>query len=225
MTGIDNELFERAVAGERKRARRNQVVAATMGVVLLAPVGFVLARTVGVSSEWRIVAAPLIAFGMVTAGVLAVKTVQWCSTHVVMSFLQPGGRGRAPVSHSRAEALAAAGRVDEARAEFDAARAGSGADGHGDIASLRAEAEFNATAAGDPRRAEELFLRIRRAPQATANDELYASHRLIDLYLGPLADPGRVNVELRRMADRFPGTVDGTGALAALKRRKDEHSG
>ncbi len=223
MTGIDNEMFERAVAGERKRARRNQVVAATMGVVLLAPIGFVLARAVGVSSAWRIVAAPLIALGMVTAGVVAVKTVQWCSTHVVMSFLQPGGRGRAPVAHSRAEALAAAGRVDEARAEFDAAR--TGADGHGDIASLRAEAEFNATAAGDPRRAEELFLRIRRAPQATANDELYASHRLIDLYLGPLADPGRVNVELRRMAERFPGTVDGTGALAALKRRKDEQSG
>lgn len=209
MTGIDNEMFERAVAGERKRARRNQVVAAAMGVVLLAPIGFVLARAVGVSSAWRIVAAPLIALGMVTAGVVAVKTVQWCSTHVVMSFLQPGGRGRAPVAHSRAE--------------FDAAR--TGADGHGDIASLRAEAEFNATAAGDPRRAEELFLRIRRAPQATANDELYASHRLIDLYLGPLADPGRVNVELRRMAERFPGTVDGTGALAALKRRKDEQSG
>lgn len=79
MTGIDNELFERAVAGERKRARRNQVALACNGRGLLAPVGFVLARAVDVaSSEWRIVAAPLIAFGMVTAGVLAVKTVQWC---------------------------------------------------------------------------------------------------------------------------------------------------
>lgn len=223
MTGIDNDMFERAVAGERKRARRNQVVAATTGIVLLTPVGFVLARAVGVSSEWRLVAAPLMALGMLTAGVVAVKTVQWCSSRVVLSFLQPGGHGRAPVAHSRAEALAAAGRVDEARAEFDAAR--TGADGQMDIASLRAEAEFNATAAGDPRRAEELFLRIRRAPQATGNDELYASHRLIDLYLGPLADPGRVNVELRRMADRFPGTIDGSGALAALKRRKDEQSG
>ena len=51
---------------------------------------------------------------------------------------------------------------------------------------------------------------------------LYATHRLIDLYLGPLKDPGRIMVELRRMADRFPETIDGQGALAELKRRREE---
>lgn len=79
---------------------------------------------------------------------------------------------------------------------------------------------MHATASGDPNRAESLFLRIRRSPKATRNDELYASHRLIDLYIGPLDDQGRAMVELRRMADRFPDTIDGQGALMELNRRK-----
>ena len=48
-----------------------------------------------------------------------------------------------------------------------------------------------------------------------------STHRLLDLYLGVLHDPGRATVELRRMADRFPDTPDGQGALAELRRRRD----
>jgi hypothetical protein len=73
---------------------------------------------------------------------------------------------------------------------------------------------------GDRERARELLLRLRQAADAVPADELYATHRLLDLYLGPLDDAGRAMVELRRMADRFPDTPDGQGALAELRRRR-----
>ena len=87
------------------------------------------------------------------------------------------------------------------------------------IPSVCVEAEMHGTASGDPKRAETLFLRIRRSREATRNDELYVSHRLIDLYIDPLDDQGRAMVELRRMADRFPDAIDGQGALMELNRR------
>ena len=58
-------------------------------------------------------------------------------------------------------------------------------------------------------------------PNVPGAVERYATHRLLELYLGVLADPGRAMVELRRMADRFPGTPHGQAALAALRRRRD----
>ena len=72
----------------------------------------------------------------------------------------------------------------------------------------------------DRERARDLLLRLRQAADAGPADELYATHRLIDLYLGRPEDAGRAMVELRRMADRFPDTPDGQGALAELRRRR-----
>lgn len=48
-----------------------------------------------------------------------------------------------------------------------------------------------------------------------------ATHRLLDLYLGVRAEPGRAVVARRRMADRVPDTPDGQGALAEFTRRRD----
>lgn len=218
MTGIDNELFDRAVDMEQRRARRVRLIAFFVASALTTPVGYVVAGLRGLAGSRRQLAAVVLAVGLVAVGLGVVKAVQWIFSAAFMGFVQPGGRSRGPAAHSKAEALAVSGRLDEAAAEFEATRAQSG----GNIASLRAEAELHAGGNGDPKRAEELFLRIRKAPDASASDELYASHRLIDLYLGPLADSGRVMVELRRMADRFPDTVDGKGALAALKLRREE---
>ncbi len=218
MTGIDSELFDRAVESEARRTRRARLIGFFLAGAVVTPIGYGLAGLRGLEGPTRQLAAIALGFGMVTLGLLAVKLIQWTATKVLMGFVQPGGRSRGPAPHSKAEALAASGRLDEAAAEFEATRAKGG----GNIASLRTEAELHASGTGDPKRAEELFLRIRRAPDVTPGDELYASHRLIDLYVGPLQDPGRVLVELRRMADRFPDTVDGQGALAALKQRRED---
>lgn len=218
MTGIDNELFNRAVDMEQRRARRVRLVAFFVASALTTPVAYLLVGLRGIEGSWRHLAAVVLAVALVAVGLGVIKAVQWMFSAAFLGFVQPGGSSRGPASHSKAEALAASGRLDEAAAEFESTRAQGG----GNIASLRAEAEVHAGSNGDPRRAEELFLRIRKAPDASVADELYASHRLIDLYLGPLADSGRVMVELRRMAERFPNTVDGHGALAALKQRREE---
>jgi hypothetical protein len=214
----DSELFERAVADERARQRRSSVIGFVLAVTVLSPVGWILATLMEIERSKRLVMAPLIIAALLIVGLTAIRLLQWVSSGFVMSIVNPGGRSRGPAGHSRAEALVAVGRLDEATAEFEATRAKSG----DTVASLRAEAELHAQASGDPKRAEALYQRIRRVPDATASDELYATHRLIDLYLGPLKDPGRVMVELRRMADRFPETIDGQGALAELKRRREE---
>jgi tetratricopeptide repeat protein len=52
--------------------------------------------------------------------------------------------------------------------------------------------------------------------------ELYATQRLIDLYLGPLGDDVRALVELRRLVERFPGTPEAAAARNVLMRMKAE---
>jgi hypothetical protein len=189
-------------------------------ILLLTPVTYIVTTMQGMHGARRWVMAPAYAASGVVVAFLFIGGLQWLASRVMMSFMQPGGRSRESDSNSRAESLAAVGMFDDASAEFEASRARRGES----IASLRAEAEIHASAAGDPKRAEELYLRIRRSPLATRNDELYASHRLIDLYLGLLDDPGRVMVELRRMAERFPDTIDGQGALSELNRRRAEEA-
>lgn len=85
---------------------------------------------------------------------------------------------------------------------------------------LRQAAELHVRA-GNAERAAALLQELRRV--APARDaELYATQRLADLYLGALGDDGRAMVELRRLAERFPGTREAEGALVALRRLKDE---
>ncbi len=216
MSGIDPDLLQRAIKAEKARARRSFVFGFLFVALLTMPIGYFLARLDGFEGVDRWTVGAGITVALLAAATAVIKVMQWLASHMAMSFLQPGGSGRGGSNTSRAEALAAAGLIEEATAEFAAARAIDG----DSIQSLRVEAELNTTAAGDPKRAEDLFLRIRRDPNVTRSQELYASHRLIDLYIGPLADQGRAMVELRRMADRFPDTVDGQGALAELNRRK-----
>ena len=70
-------------------------------------------------------------------------------------------------------------------------------------------------------RAAELFREARRlAPEDDRARELYTTQRLIDCFLGPLDDPGRARVELRRLSERFPGTREAQAALTALANLK-----
>jgi hypothetical protein len=108
------------------------------------------------------------------------------------------------------------GNREAATKAFDQVRAE-----HGERASLlRAEADVQLRPDGDAERARELLMRLRKAADATRADELYATHRLIDLYLGPIGDEARAVSELRRLVERFPGTRDAEGAQAELDRRR-----
>lgn len=77
-------------------------------------------------------------------------------------------------------------------------------------------ADFHLRARRDAPAALDLYLRARTL--GTGNEDLrrYVQQKLVDLYLGPLADEGRALVELRRLVDGFPGTREAEGARAAL---------
>jgi hypothetical protein len=87
---------------------------------------------------------------------------------------------------------------------------------------LRVKAAEMAIRAGQPRRATELFREVQRADHGDVGRDLYVSNRLIDLFIGPLADPGRAMVELRRLVERYPATDTASRARAALERMKRE---
>ena len=77
-------------------------------------------------------------------------------------------------------------------------------------------ADLYAGKGGNPARAAEILKAIQRFPEVRAADDVYASNRLIDLYRGPLGESRKALSELRRLADRYPGTDVATRALEAL---------
>jgi hypothetical protein len=131
------------------------------------------------------------------------------------------------VQHSYQQALVMQGRLPEALASLEAiiAEPESTVD-----VRIRA-AELYTREAKNHQRAAELFREAMRHPLCTAGEEAYSVNRLVDLLNGPLQQPGRALVELRRLADRYPDSVIGQRALAALrslkalKREQDALSG
>ena len=214
---FDLLLHEQAVERERKRARLNRRVIVAAVTVMLSLACDTLLWLYGIRGVTKFILALVggcFASFVILSGVRASNRL-WGG--VIRGLLEPGGRGRDAAVYSEAESLASRGDFEAASRAFEAIRAK-----HGETAALlRAEAVMHMRRGGDPARARELLLRLRQAVDASRADELFATHRLLDLYLGALSDSGRAMVELRRMADRFPDTPDGQGALAELTRRRD----
>jgi hypothetical protein len=86
-------------------------------------------------------------------------------------------------------------------------------------------ADFHLRARKDPRAALDHYQRARATGNGTPDLKRYVQQKLVDLYLGPIADEGRAMVELRRLIDAFPNTREAEGARAtlnALKRERHE---
>ena len=122
---------------------------------------------------------------------------------------------------SHIEALAVRGQVDEALAAYEAEIGAS----PGDVEVLARAADLYLLHKRRPARAAELLRLVRKAPNAPPAKVLYASQRLVDLYLGALDDRGKAIVELRMIVDRFPSSAAATFAREALDRLKREHHG
>ena len=67
-----------------------------------------------------------------------------------------------------------------------------------------------------PEKAVRLFVQARRLSGSNRSKELYATQRLIDLYLGKLDDPRRARAELRQLVKRFPGTREAAASQKLL---------
>jgi Uncharacterized protein conserved in bacteria len=110
------------------------------------------------------------------------------------------------------------GRLDEALASFESVIR----DNPERVDARIRAAELYSREAGNPQRAAELFREAQRISTITSGQDVHVSHRLVDLLIGPLNDPGRALVELRRLIERYPGTpaaLRAREALATLKAR------
>jgi hypothetical protein len=118
------------------------------------------------------------------------------------------------------ESLAARGDVAGALESYEAVIAERPAE----AAPRLKAAELYARRAGNPGRAAVLFREVRNLATVSPRDALYASSRLIDLYDGPLNDPGRALVELRRLVELHPNTDAAAGARKAIARIKEQRA-
>jgi hypothetical protein len=89
---------------------------------------------------------------------------------------------------------------------------------------LRVRAAEMAIRSGALPRAVELFREVQRMPGVAPSRDLYASNRLIDLFVGPLDEPGRALVELRRLVERFPNTDLASRSRRAIEAMKAPES-
>jgi hypothetical protein len=86
-------------------------------------------------------------------------------------------------------------------------------------------ADFHLRARKDPTAALALYQQARALGTGTDDLRRYVQQKLVDLYLGPLADDGRALVELRRLIDAFPGTREAEAARVALAEIKARRAG
>lgn len=132
---------------------------------------------------------------------------------LVGTTLMGANRGTAADTLSIEESLIIRGLIAEAVDRFDERIAAEP-----DFIALRLRAaELHAREANNPARAAELFRQVQSHPAATPAEEILASNRLADLYLGPLKEPQRALVELRRITVRHPGTRAAGHALEGLR--------
>jgi hypothetical protein len=132
---------------------------------------------------------------------------------VAKSFTMPSGNSTPYAqTFSYQEALAAKGDVAGALESYEAVIAEQPTA----TAPRLQAAEHYARGNRNPQRAAGLFREVREMPGVSSRDALYASSRLVDLYDGPLDEPGRALVELRRIIEQYPDSKFATHARAAL---------
>jgi hypothetical protein len=133
------------------------------------------------------------------------------------AFIAPSGATTPAVAdYSYQDALVMQGNVAGALESYESIIAATPNIVH---ARIRA-ADLYARQGKNPQRAVTLFREVQRIPNVSPTDDLYASNRLVDLHSGPLRQPGRAIVELRRIQERYPrspAAAHAPQAIAALK--------
>jgi len=182
-----------------------------LGLLFGAPLGWLL----------QVPGPYLVLFVFLCAWVLGtfmrgiVTTVVEGTASFLLRFVWPSGSTPYEQTYSAEQAMAARGDIEGA---LKAYRIAMRQNQHDPEPRFRvAELLFR----GDyPDKAIEFFKEGRELAGDNRNRELYATQRLIDLYLGPLGDDVRALVELRRLVERFPGTKEAAAARNVLARMK-----
>ena len=131
-------------------------------------------------------------------------------------FMMDGASTPYREQYSYQQSLVMQGRVDDALESFEAVIA----ENPDEIDPRVKAAELYVREKANHRRAAELFRQVQRIAGVTPGQDVYVTNRLVDLLTGPLDDPGRALVELRRLIERYPGAPAARHARDALRALK-----
>ena len=200
-------------------ARRGKVrrYAVAAGITLVA--GIVLSLTGGLVPVALVLSLLGVAAGLAALAARVGSGMGEGAGVAMKAFVQPSGDSTPyEQTFSYQEAMIMRGDMDGALESYEAIIMEQPT-----LVSARlAAAEHYARGNRNPARAAELFREVRAVPGVPLRDAIYSSSRLVDLYYGPLADPGRALVELRRIIELYPSSAvakHARSALPALKAR------
>ena len=185
---------------------------------------YLLRRQFDFSSAWVIPLALATTAAITHAGM----RLAGAAGHGFARFVLPTGEST-PYEHqfSREESLVALGDIVGAIDAYEAAIAEHPVTTPAGISVRIRAAELFMGGGDNPKRAAELFREIQRIPGVAPTQDIYVSNRLIDLLLGPLNQPSRALVELRRIIERYPtssAAMHARTALTTVRRQIDESS-
>ena len=188
------------------------------GLTLMGATATVLIFVGALGGAWlgRFQVVGLLAVGYI-AGALMHRAILKATGHAVERTLAPRGE-TTPYrpTFSGIETLEVRGDLVAAETAWAEALARH----PGNAYVLMRVAEFHLRLKQDALVALPLYERIRELPDAGRELRRYASQKIVDLYLGPLADEGRAMVALRRLIEGFPESREAAEARDALARLK-----
>lgn len=216
--GYKTTLFDRHGAAAADLVRAWAYGLMVFGITIGA-ISFTMASGGASASLWQWIEALGVSavLGAVTgfSGLLVSRAVGQGWKHVMVD----GATTPYEEQYSFEQSLVMRGQIDDALASFEAI-----VQGNPDAVKPRVRAaELYSRERANHIRAAQLLAEVQRIPRAGVGDFVYATHRLVDLYAGPLNEPGRAMVELRRLIERMPGTPAAEQAREALATLKARH--
>jgi hypothetical protein len=133
------------------------------------------------------------------------------------AFIQPSGAGSYERQYSHEDTLVMRGDVEGALASYERIILEAPNDAHPRI---RAAELYVKSGLRD--RAELLYRAVQRLPRVAPRDDIYASNRLVDLYLAWPGHETKGLRELRRLVDTYPETDVADRARAGLVNLKSQ---
>jgi hypothetical protein len=195
------------------------------GLYLRASGGFALVLAISAAGFALFGHLTFTAFaGCLAAALLVGVAPVWLANGVGSTykrFMVDGSSTPYVEQYSYEQSLVMQGRVDDALASFEAiiAERPSAIDPR-----LRA-AELYDRERRNFARAAALLREVQRIESASAGQFIFVTNRLADLYAGPLQEPGKALVELRRLIALHPASPAAEHARIALARLKAEARG